>query len=62
MISSELPELIGMCDRIYVMKDGYIAGEFMREDATQEAILTVALEAKKEEGGVKEWTRNEKLL
>ena len=54
MISSELPELIGMCDRIYVMKDGYIAGEFMREDATQEAILTVALEAKKEEGGVKE--------
>lgn len=48
MISSELPELIGMCDRIYVMKDGYIAGEFDREDATQEAILAVALESKKE--------------
>lgn len=48
MISSELPELIGMCDRIYVMKDGYIAGEFGREEATQEAILTVALESKKE--------------
>ena len=48
MISSELPELIGMCDRIYVMKDGYIAGEFQRSDATQEAILTVALETKKE--------------
>lgn len=48
MISSELPELIGMCDRIYVMKDGYIAGEFNREDATQEAILAVALESKKE--------------
>ena len=48
MISSELPELIGMCDRIYVMKDGYIAGCFDREDVTQEKILTVALESKKE--------------
>lgn len=48
MISSELPELIGMCDRIYVMKDGYIAGCFDRDDVTQEKILTVALESKKE--------------
>lgn len=44
MISSELPELLGMCDRIYVMKDGYIAGSFLREDATQDSILKVALE------------------
>ena len=44
MISSELPELLGMCDRIYVMKDGAIASCFDREEATQEKILSVALE------------------
>ena len=44
MISSELPELLGMCDRIYVMKDGGIAACFDRDEATQEKILTVALE------------------
>lgn len=48
MISSELPELLGMCDRIYVMKDGYIADCFDRKDATQEKILKVALESKKQ--------------
>ncbi len=46
MISSELPELLGMCDRIYVMNAGRIVGEFDREHATQESILKVALEAK----------------
>lgn len=45
MISSELPELLGMCDRIYVMKEGKIGGCFTREEATQEKILKVALEA-----------------
>ncbi|PHV70302.1 D-xylose ABC transporter ATP-binding protein [Sporanaerobium hydrogeniformans] len=48
MISSELPELIGMCDRICVMKDGYIAGSFEREEVTQEKILALALESKKQ--------------
>jgi ABC-type sugar transport system ATPase subunit len=43
MISSELPELIGMCDRIYVMKDGTIAGAFNRSEFSQEEILHVAL-------------------
>ncbi|GHU66039.1 ribose import ATP-binding protein RbsA [Spirochaetia bacterium] len=43
MISSELPELIGMCDRIYVMKDGTIAGSFIRSEFSQEEILHVAL-------------------
>ncbi len=51
MISSELPELLGMCDRIYVMKDGYIGGCFDREEVTQEKILSVALESKKKTGG-----------
>lgn len=44
MISSELPELLGMCDRIYVMNAGCIRGEFERSMATQEAILKVELE------------------
>ncbi|HEY5585137.1 MAG TPA: sugar ABC transporter ATP-binding protein [Ruminiclostridium sp.] len=46
MISSELPELLGMCDRIYVMKYGRIAGCFNRAEATQEGILKLALEIK----------------
>ena len=44
MISSELPELLGMCDRIYVMNHGHIRAEFDRSEATQEAILNVELE------------------
>jgi ABC-type sugar transport system ATPase subunit len=43
MISSELPELIGMCDRIYVMKDGTVADCFDREHFSQESILHIAL-------------------
>lgn len=44
MISSELPELLGMCDRIYVMSGGRIKGEFDRNEATQEKILKVELD------------------
>ncbi len=43
MISSELPELIGMCDRIYIMKDGTVAGCVDRKEFSQEKILSVAL-------------------
>ncbi len=43
MISSEMPELLGVCDRIYVMHEGRIKGVFNREDATQEAIMALAL-------------------
>ena len=39
MISSEMPELLGMCDRIYVMNEGKIVGEFLAKDANQEAIM-----------------------
>ncbi len=42
MISSELPEAIGMCDRILVMHAGRIAGELSREEATQERIMRLA--------------------
>lgn len=42
MVSSELPELLGMCDRIYVMAKGTITGEISREDFTQEQIMKYA--------------------
>jgi len=43
MISSELPEILGMSDRIIVIHGGRIKGEFSREDATQEKILECAV-------------------
>jgi ribose transport system ATP-binding protein len=42
LISSELPEILRMSDRIIVMHEGYITGEFSRAEATQEKILTAA--------------------
>jgi ribose transport system ATP-binding protein len=42
MISSELPELLRMSDRIVVMCEGYMTGEMNIEDATQENIMTYA--------------------
>lgn len=42
IISSELPEVLGMSDRIIVMAEGEITGEFLREEATQEKIMTCA--------------------
>ena len=43
MISSEMPEILGMCDRIMVMCEGRITGELSREEATQEKILALAM-------------------
>lgn len=42
MISSELPEVLGMSDRIYVMSEGRLTGELDSRDATQEAIMRLA--------------------
>ena len=39
MISEEIPELLGMSDRIFVMKDGKISGEFMRSPQLSEEDL-----------------------
>ena len=47
MISSELPEILGMCDRIYVMNEGKIVGELSREEASQEVIMGMILSASK---------------
>lgn len=42
MISSEMPELLGMCDRIYVMSQGYIKGCLNRNEFEQERIMQLA--------------------
>lgn len=42
MISSELPEIIGMCDRIYVMSGGRVTGELNRGAFSQETIMNYA--------------------
>jgi putative multiple sugar transport system ATP-binding protein len=39
LISSELPEILGVCDRIYVMRNGRIVGEVPAQEATQEVIM-----------------------
>jgi putative multiple sugar transport system ATP-binding protein len=39
LISAELPELLGMCDRIYTLSRGRLTGEFSREQATQERLM-----------------------
>ena len=44
MISSELPEILGMCDRIYVMNEGKIVGEMDAAQATQESIMSYILQ------------------
>ena len=49
MISSELPEILGMCDRIYIMNEGKMVGELGREEATQEVIMSHILKSSKGE-------------
>ena len=44
-ISSELPEILGMSDRIYVMNEGRIVGEFVRGEATQEGIMKCIMQS-----------------
>jgi ribose transport system ATP-binding protein len=42
MISSELPEVLGMSDRIIVIREGHLAGELDRAGATEEKIMAMA--------------------
>ncbi|MES2913580.1 MAG: multiple monosaccharide ABC transporter ATP-binding protein [Pseudomonadota bacterium] len=51
MISSEMPELLGMCDRIYVMNEGRIVGELSRDEASQEKIMALIVKDVGRDGG-----------
>lgn len=48
MVSSELPEILGMCDRIYVMNEGRIVGELSGTEASQESIMQCIMNSNKE--------------
>jgi rhamnose transport system ATP-binding protein len=52
MISSELPEVLGMSDRILVMREGHLTGELTRAEATQEKIILAATAALTATAGV----------
>ena len=43
MVSSDLPEVLGMSDRVLVMSGGRLAGELAREDATQDRVMALAV-------------------
>ncbi|NJL56793.1 ATP-binding cassette domain-containing protein [bacterium] len=43
LISSELPEILGLSDRIYVMQNGRLSGELARAEATEERVLALAM-------------------
>jgi putative multiple sugar transport system ATP-binding protein len=45
LISSELPEILGLCDRIYTLNEGRITGELVRQDADQEKLMTYMTES-----------------
>lgn len=47
MISSDMPEVLGMCDRIYVMNEGKIVGELSNNEASQEIIMGKILQSSK---------------
>ncbi|BAL61500.1 sugar ABC transporter ATP-binding protein [Melissococcus plutonius] len=50
IISSELPEVLGMCDRIYTMNEGRFTGEVLRKDANQEVLMSLMTAEEKEKG------------
>ena len=45
MISSEMPELLGMCDRLYIMNEGSFIGELLAAEASQEQIMRAIVKA-----------------
>ncbi|MDD2867409.1 multiple monosaccharide ABC transporter ATP-binding protein [Neomegalonema sp.] len=50
MISSEMPELLGMCDRIHVMNEGAFVGELTAAEASQERIMSLIVAQPREQG------------
>jgi len=53
VISSEMPEILGICDRIYIMNEGRIVGEQYRDEASQESIMKCIMQSNR--GGI--WWR-----
>ncbi|MBM3298965.1 MAG: sugar ABC transporter ATP-binding protein [Deltaproteobacteria bacterium] len=53
LISSELPEILGMSDRALVMREGHLVGDFSRSQATEQKLLACASGVIEESGGVK---------
>jgi ribose transport system ATP-binding protein len=51
LISSDLQEILGMSDRVLVMRAGRIAAQFARNEATEERIIAAALGADRDDGG-----------
>ncbi|MDA1001098.1 MAG: sugar ABC transporter ATP-binding protein [bacterium] len=51
MISSELPEILGMSDRILVMREGRLTADMLRKEATQESVLRYAMVAENDSAG-----------
>ena len=49
VISSELPEILGVCDRIYILNEGRIVGEMSKEEASQESIMQRIIQSSSEE-------------
>ena len=43
MISSEMPEVIGMCDRVMVMRNGKISGEISKDELSEETLIKFAM-------------------
>ena len=52
IVSSELPELLSICDRIIVMNEGRLSGEFSSEEATEEKLVKAATIDIKHQGGI----------
>jgi putative multiple sugar transport system ATP-binding protein len=48
VISSEMPEILGICDRVYVMNEGRIVGELSKEEASQESIMKCIMQSNRE--------------
>ena len=50
VISSEMPEILGTCDRTYVLNEGHIAGELSKEDLSQEKIMKCIMQDNNRKG------------
>jgi putative multiple sugar transport system ATP-binding protein len=62
VISSEMLELLGICDRICVMNDGAFVGEFSGAEATQEKIMRAIMRNVRNNNAVTNGTRENEML